>query len=121
MPEALIVSSDGERLFVHRSMGLVQSGFSEERLARLEGACAIGHVRYSTAGDSDEHNADGNITDHLPTRIEQQDKRMRKLAGLIADTLPPEWYGPMMQAMREREKRRRHVQKPPAKPVDKDW
>jgi len=44
--------------------------------------------------DSDEHGADGHITDHLPTRVEQQDKRMRKLAGLLADALPPEWYGP---------------------------
>jgi 2-oxoglutarate ferredoxin oxidoreductase subunit alpha len=44
--------------------------------------------------DSDEHDEDGHITDYLPTRVKMQDKRMRKLAGLIAEALPPEWYGP---------------------------
>lgn len=52
-----IVASNGEQLVVHRSMGLVQSGFSNDDLARLDGHLAIGHVRYSTAGDSDVHNA----------------------------------------------------------------
>jgi len=36
--------------FVHRSNGLVISGFSDETLARLKGNCAIGHVRYPTSG-----------------------------------------------------------------------
>jgi 2-oxoglutarate ferredoxin oxidoreductase subunit alpha len=44
--------------------------------------------------DSDEHDEDGHITDHLPTRVKMQDKRMRKLEGLIAESLAPEYYGP---------------------------
>ncbi len=52
-----IVSANGEQLFVHRSMSLVQPGFSSEELSRLVGERAIGHVRYSTAGDSDVRNA----------------------------------------------------------------
>lgn len=52
-----IVSSDGERLFAHRALGLVQSVFSNDVLARLPGDRAIGHVRYSTAGDSGLKNA----------------------------------------------------------------
>ncbi|MBN1628702.1 MAG: 2-oxoacid:acceptor oxidoreductase subunit alpha [Thermoleophilia bacterium] len=44
--------------------------------------------------DSDEHDEDGHITDHLPTRVKMQDKRMRKLDGLRADSLEPEYYGP---------------------------
>ncbi|UCC67738.1 MAG: 2-oxoacid:acceptor oxidoreductase subunit alpha [Armatimonadota bacterium] len=44
--------------------------------------------------DSDEHAEDGHITDDLSARMRLQDKRMRKLEGLIADALPPEWYGP---------------------------
>jgi len=44
--------------------------------------------------DSDEHGEDGHITDHLPTRVAQQNKRMRKLDGLLADALPPDYYGP---------------------------
>jgi amidophosphoribosyltransferase len=47
-----MVTSDGERLHVHRSMGLVADIFTEEVLASLRGILAIGHTRYSTAGDS---------------------------------------------------------------------
>ena len=47
-----IVSSDGQRLFAHRAMGLVQAVFSPPDLAALPGSSAIGHVRYSTAGGS---------------------------------------------------------------------
>ncbi len=52
-----IVTSDGEQLFAHRSMGLVQDAFSQEQLAKLPGRIAIGHVRYSTAGGSHIRNA----------------------------------------------------------------
>jgi len=47
-----IVSSDGNRLHVHKAMGLVADIFTEDVLSRLPGTCAIGHTRYSTAGDS---------------------------------------------------------------------
>src|SRR5271154_3314451 len=47
-----IVPSDGERLRQHKSMGLVADIFSHEVLASLRGVLAIGHTRYSTAGDS---------------------------------------------------------------------
>jgi amidophosphoribosyltransferase len=47
-----IVSSDGERLRAHKSMGLVADIFNEDVLTSLRGTLAIGHTRYSTAGDS---------------------------------------------------------------------
>lgn len=47
-----IVSSDGETLLAHNAMGLVADIFSEEILDRLKGSSAIGHVRYSTTGES---------------------------------------------------------------------
>ncbi|HET7871011.1 MAG TPA: amidophosphoribosyltransferase [Terriglobales bacterium] len=47
-----IVSSDGARLHVHKAMGEVAEIFTEEVLDKLPGALAIGHTRYSTAGDS---------------------------------------------------------------------
>jgi len=52
-----IVTSDGEGLYAHRAMGLVQDAFSAEQLAKLPGRIAIGHVRYSTAGGSHIRNA----------------------------------------------------------------
>jgi amidophosphoribosyltransferase len=52
-----IVTSDGEKLYAHRSMGLVQDAFSQDQLGRLPGRVAIGHVRYSTAGASHIKNA----------------------------------------------------------------
>lgn len=47
-----MVTSNGERLRMHRSMGLVADIFTEEALASVRGILAIGHTRYSTAGDS---------------------------------------------------------------------
>jgi amidophosphoribosyltransferase len=48
-----IVSSDGQRLFSHKSMGLVADVFGNPDIFRhVPGNSAIGHVRYSTTGDS---------------------------------------------------------------------
>src|SRR6202171_5721587 len=47
-----IVTSDGERLRQHKSMGLVADIFGHQVLDSMRGVLAIGHTRYSTAGDS---------------------------------------------------------------------
>ena len=47
-----IVSSNGEKVFIHKDMGLVPEVFSESRLEKLPGHMAVGHVRYSTTGAS---------------------------------------------------------------------
>jgi len=52
-----IVASNGREQLVHRGMGLVADVFSEATLAKLPGRHAIGHVRYSTAGESSLRNA----------------------------------------------------------------
>jgi amidophosphoribosyltransferase len=52
-----IATSDGERLQIHKAVGYVADNFSEETFARLAGPHAIGHVRYSTAGESGIKNA----------------------------------------------------------------
>ncbi len=46
-----IVASDGMELRSERAMGLVSDVFDQTRLDRLHGESAIGHVRYSTAGE----------------------------------------------------------------------
>jgi amidophosphoribosyltransferase len=52
-----IASSDGANLHLHRSLGLVQEVFTPEVIERLPGNAAIGHTRYSTAGDTTLINA----------------------------------------------------------------
>ncbi len=52
-----IVASDGATLHTHRGMGLVEEIFRQEVLAQLPGTAAIGHTRYSTAGDTTLTNA----------------------------------------------------------------
>jgi len=47
-----IVTHDGTSMKVHHAMGHVADVFSQETLAQLTGSQAIGHVRYSTAGES---------------------------------------------------------------------
>lgn len=47
-----IVSTDGKNFNNHRGMGLVSDVYTKEDIVRLEGRSAIGHVRYSTSGDS---------------------------------------------------------------------
>lgn len=51
-----IVTSDGVNLHNHRQMGLVSDIFTEDILSRLPGTNAIGHVRYSTTGSSQDKN-----------------------------------------------------------------
>src|SRR5262249_6191454 len=52
-----ICSSDGEILHCTKGMGHVEEVFPREVLNSLPGKHAIGHTRYSTAGDTDLRNA----------------------------------------------------------------
>jgi len=47
-----IVSSNGKALISHRGLGLVADVFHENVIRRLVGNSAIGHNRYSTAGET---------------------------------------------------------------------
>ncbi len=85
-----IASSDGVSMRAHKSMGLVVDIFTEDVLAKLKGSLAIGHSRYSTAGDSALLNAqpimvdcnkglialahNGNLVNapHIRSRLESQ-------------------------------------------------
>ncbi len=52
-----IAASDGQQVRISRAMGYVADTFDGPTLAGLPGAIAIGHVRYSTAGESKLLNA----------------------------------------------------------------
>jgi len=46
-----ISSADGKKIHLIKDRGLVTDVFNEESFNKLRGYCAIGHNRYSTAGD----------------------------------------------------------------------
>jgi amidophosphoribosyltransferase len=48
-----IVSAEGKHFYAAKGLGLVPEVFNNENLAYLKGSRAIGHVRYSTTGLSD--------------------------------------------------------------------
>jgi amidophosphoribosyltransferase len=58
-----IATSDGVKLHVSRSMGYVADSFDEDTLGSLPGGAAIGHVRYSTTGESRLQNAQPFVID----------------------------------------------------------
>ncbi len=68
-----IVSSDGDMLYSHKAMGLVADVFSGHDIKRLHGDTAIGHVRYSTTGESHIKNAQPFVVEYSrgasPSRI----------------------------------------------------
>ena len=58
-----IASADGARIRASRAMGYVNDAFDSETLAGLTGHLAVGHVRYSTAGESRLANAQPIVID----------------------------------------------------------
>ncbi len=64
-----IVATDGQKLRAARGMGYVADIFSEPVLAGLPGHAAIGHVRYSTAGESRLQNAQPLLIDCVHGQI----------------------------------------------------
>jgi amidophosphoribosyltransferase len=52
-----IATADGEKMRLSRAMGHVADAFDEQALEKLPGHIAIGHTRYSTAGESRLENA----------------------------------------------------------------
>jgi amidophosphoribosyltransferase len=81
-----ICSSDGRDVHIHKAMGQVADIFTPAALKELKGSHAIGHTRYSTAGDTVLLNAqpfsvscnkgriavahNGNITNAAELRVE---------------------------------------------------
>jgi amidophosphoribosyltransferase len=58
-----IASSDGADVYAHKSLGHVQEIFTPAVIAHLPGSAAIGHTRYSTAGDNTVMNAQPVVID----------------------------------------------------------
>ena len=60
-----IAASDGVQIRHRKAMGHVNEAFDADSLTRLAGNLAIGHVRYSTAGDSKLLNAQPIVVDSV--------------------------------------------------------
>jgi amidophosphoribosyltransferase len=58
-----IASTDGVDLHDHKALGHVQEIFTPRVIAHLPGSAAIGHTRYSTAGDTTLTNAQPVVVD----------------------------------------------------------
>ena len=77
-----IAACDGGQIRVSKAMGHVNDAFNDDVLAKLPGEIAVGHVRYSTAGESRLANAQPLVVDsmHGPARglpQRQPDQRRR--------------------------------------------
>ncbi len=57
-----IAVADGEKIDVHKGLGLITDAFKHEDLKKLQGHIAVGHVRYSTAGGKGIENAQPIVT-----------------------------------------------------------
>ena len=60
-----IAASDGGLIRHHKAMGYVNEVFDGDTLAKLPGTQAVGHVRYSTAGESLVANAHPIVVDSI--------------------------------------------------------
>ncbi len=87
-----IVSGDGQQLHVHREMGLVAGRLRARRPGRpWPGDCAIGHVRYSTAGVA------GTRT---PSRSRSSTRAARSPSPTTATSPTPTSCGTQLEAAR---------------------
>ncbi len=64
-----IAVADGGQVRLSRAMGYVADNFDEQELSSLVGSMAIGHVRYSTAGQSAVENAQPILIDCVHGQI----------------------------------------------------
>lgn len=97
-----IVSSDGRGLHSHKSMGLVADVFGDQEIFRkLPGSAAIGHVRYSTTGDSAIKNVQPIMVDYSRGAIAVAHNGNLVNAQLIKDEL--EAWGSIFQTTMDTE------------------
>jgi len=87
-----IAVSDGQRIMVHKEMGLVAQVFDEPALTALRGHIAVGHCRYSTTGASVWANAQPTFRSTPTTSLALGHNgnliNTRELAALLGGTGP---------------------------------
>jgi amidophosphoribosyltransferase len=82
-----IAAADGIQIRVSKAMGYVNEAFDSESLARLSGTLAVGHVRYSTAGESRLANAQPIVVDSVHGQLAVAHNGNLVNAGEVRDAL----------------------------------
>jgi len=96
-----IAASDGLQIRASKAMGYVSEAFNEETLAKLPGSMAVGHVRYSTAGESRLANAQPIVIDSIHGQLAVCHNGNLVNAGELKDQLVRE--GAIFQATSDTE------------------
>ena len=98
-----IATVDGDKLKMHRQLGLVRDVFDEATLKQLPGDRAIAHVRYSTAGETHVKNAQPMAVDYALgslavahngnlTNYEELKERLEGLGSIFMSTSDSEVF-----------------------------
>ena len=82
-----IASADGTRIRVSKAMGYVNEAFDGDTLSKLPGPIAVGHVRYSTAGESRLANAQPIVVDSVHGQLAVAHNGNLINAGEVRDAL----------------------------------
>ena len=82
-----IAAADGTQIRVSKAMGYVNEAFDSATLDRLPGTIAVGHVRYSTAGESRLANAQPIVVDSVHGQIAVAHNGNLVNAGEVRDAL----------------------------------
>jgi len=85
LPEVARPGREAPGPAVYERFALTDSGVSPRLVP--------GFGEYLVCVDSDEHTPEGHITEDAGVRTAMVDKRLRKLRGLVADALPPDYSG----------------------------
>lgn len=82
-----IAAADGTQIRVSKAMGYVNEAFDGDTLGRLPGSTAVGHVRYSTAGESRLANAQPIVVDSMHGQLAVAHNGNLVNAGEVRDAL----------------------------------
>jgi amidophosphoribosyltransferase len=82
-----IASADGTQIRVSKAMGYVNEAFDGDTLSKLPGSIAVGHVRYSTAGESRLANAQPIVVDSVHGQLAVGHNGNLINAGEVRDAL----------------------------------